>query len=80
VDIIAHKNSFLHFIEVKTKRSKNFGLPEQQVSNKKMDNLRNAARQYLYLHPEWQKIQFDILAITLLKNKPVEFFLVEDVF
>lgn len=79
VDIIASKNNVLHFIEVKTKRTKNFGLPEEHVNNKKMQNLMNAAEEYLYQHPEWKRIQFDILAISILKNKPIEYFFIEDV-
>jgi putative endonuclease len=79
VDIIASKRDTLHFIEVKTRRTKNFGLPEEQVSRKKMQNLINAAEEYLHQHPEWKRIQFDILAISILKNKPVEYFLIEDV-
>ena len=47
VDIIASKNNTLHFIEIKTRRSKKFGLPEEKVGRKKMENLINAAEQYL---------------------------------
>ncbi|UEG49751.1 YraN family protein [Ferruginibacter lapsinanis] len=78
VDIIASKENVLHFIEVKTRRGSNYGTPEEKVSRKKIQNLINAAEQYLYLHPEWKRIQFDILAITL--SKPVEYFLIEDVY
>lgn len=80
VDIIASKDSFLHFIEIKTRRTKNFGLPEEQVSNKKIQNLINAAEEYLHLHPEWKHIRFDILAITILKGQPPEYFFIEDVY
>jgi putative endonuclease len=79
VDIIAEKNNVLHFIEVKTRRSKNFGLPEEKVGNKKIQNLVNAAEEYLYQNPQWKRIQFDILAILLLKNKAPEYFFIEDV-
>ena len=79
VDIIASKNSTLHFIEVKTRRSKKFGMPEEKVGNKKIQNLLNAAEQYLHLHPEWKRIQFDILSIVMMLNEPVEYFLIEDV-
>ena len=79
VDIIASKKSTLHFIEVKARRTKNYGTPEEQVSNKKMQNLINAAEQYLYLHPQWKRIQFDILSITILKDKLEEYFLIEDI-
>ena len=80
VDIIAVKNNTLHFIEIKTRRSKNFGQPEDKVGKKKMENLINAAEQYLYLFPQWQRIQFDILSISILNNKPIEYFLIEDVY
>lgn len=80
VDIIAHKNNILHFIEVKTRRTKKFGHPEEAVSKKKIQNLLNAAEEYLYQHPEWKRIQFDVLAITVLKNEPVEYFFIEDVY
>jgi putative endonuclease len=80
VDIIASKNKVLHFVEVKTRRTKKYGLPEEKVGNKKIQNLINAAEEYLYLHPEWKRIQFDILSIILSSNneKP-EYFLIEDV-
>lgn len=80
VDIIATKNNVLHFIEVKTRKTKKYGLPEESVSKKKIQNLINASEEYLYQHPQWQRIQFDILAITILKNDPVEYFLIEDVY
>lgn len=80
VDIIASKENVLHFIEVKTKTTKSFGNPEEKVGKKKIQNLVNAAEEYLHLHPQWKRIQFNILAITMLKNEPVEYFLIEDVF
>ena len=80
VDIIASKDGILHFIEVKTRRTKKFGHPEEAVTKKKIQNLVNAAEEYLYREPQWQRIQFDVLSITILKNKPVEYFLIEDVY
>jgi putative endonuclease len=80
VDIIASKENVLHFIEVKTRSTKNFGQPEDKVTRKKMQNLINAAEQYLHQHPEWKRIQFNILSITIVKNEPVEYFLIEDVY
>lgn len=78
-DIIATKNSVLHFIEVKTRRTTTFGHPEDDVSKKKIKNLMGAAEEFLLLYPEWKQIQFDILSITIEKNKIPEFFLIEDV-
>ena len=80
VDIIASFNNVLHFIEVKTRRSKKFGNPEESVNKKKIQNLINASEEYLYQHPEWKRIQFDILSVSLFKNEPVEYFFIEDVY
>ena len=80
VDIIAHKSGVLHFIEVKTRRTKQFGHPEEAVTKKKIRYLINASEEYLYQFPQWKRIQFDILSITILKNEPAEYFLIEDVY
>ena len=80
VDVIASMKDTLHFIEVKTRRTKKFGNPEDDVTKKKMENLINASEEYLFLNPEWKKIQFDILSINILKNEPVEYFFIEDVY
>lgn len=79
VDIIAVKNGILHFIEVKTRSTNRFGNPEDSVSNRKIRNLVNAAEQYLYRHPKWKRIQFDILSILMNGDTPIEFFMIEDV-
>jgi putative endonuclease len=79
VDIIAKKKEVLHFIEIKTRRTKNYGMPEEKVGVKKIKNLINAAEEYLYLHPQWKRIQFDILSIIIIKNAAPEYFLIEDV-
>jgi putative endonuclease len=80
VDIIATQNNILHFIEIKTRRTKKFGLPEEKVSKQKLENLINAAEVYLYENPQWKHIRFDILSVLLLKDQPAAFFLIEDVF
>lgn len=80
VDIIASNNNTLHFIEIKTRKSKKFGQPEDKVGKKKMENLINAAEQYLYINPQWKRIQFDVLSISMITNNPIEYFLIEDVY
>ena len=80
VDLIATKNGFLHFVEVKIRTSKKFGLPEESVTKKKIRFLLNAADQFLYLHPEFKNFQLDILSITANRNAPPEFFLIEDIY
>lgn len=80
IDIIATKNNRLHIIEVKTRTSTLFGHPEESINKKKIKYLIDAAEEFTYLNPEWKKIQFDVLAITQIAGKPVEYFLIEDVY
>jgi putative endonuclease len=79
VDIIAAHNGTLHFIEVKTLSSEKFGYPEQKAGKKKLQHLINAAQQYLLQYPQWQRIQFDVLSITLTAAG-AKYFLLEDVY
>lgn len=80
IDIIALKDKVLHFIEVKIRSSKKFGLPEEAVTKKKFKSLLNAADEFLYQHQHYPHVQYDVLAITLHKNTTPEFFLIEDVY
>ena len=80
IDFIACKEKRLHIIEIKTRTSSYLGLPEDNMDNKKMQYLINAAEEYLYQHPQWQQLQFDVLAITLKENGKHEYFLIEDVY
>jgi len=80
VDIIASKGNCMHFFEIKTRTSDMYGYPEESISRKKMTNLRNAAEEYQYLHPEWKYVQFNVLAIKMFFNQPVEIMLFEDVY
>ena len=80
VDVIASKNGKLHLIEIKTRRSARFGLPENSISPKKIQNLLNAASAYLQQFPSWEKIQVDVLAISLTGKETAKFFLIEDVY
>jgi putative endonuclease len=80
IDIIASKNHILHFVEVKTRRSLSFGHPEESVSDKKMDSLMRGAEMFLEKRKGWNQIQFDVLSITMLEGKPIEYFLIEDVY
>jgi putative endonuclease len=80
VDLIASKGNRLHFFEIKTRTSAVFGLPEESISRRKMDSLKNAAEEYQYQHPEWQYLQFDVLSVMLYPGQAPEFFLIEDVY
>jgi len=79
IDIIALKGKLLHFIEVKIRSSKTFGLPEENVTKKKFQSLLNAADEFLFLNQQYRHVQYDILAINTFRDREPEYFLIEDV-
>ncbi|MBO9632493.1 MAG: YraN family protein [Chitinophagaceae bacterium] len=80
IDIIASKDNMLHFIEIKTRTSHHFGYPEEAVSRKKMENMMKCAEHYQQLDPQWNRIQYDILSITLHRDGNADYFLIEDIY
>lgn len=65
IDILACCEQVLHIIEVKTRRNNQFGFPEEQVDRRKIRALQAAATAYQEMHPQWRRLQYDILAINL---------------
>jgi putative endonuclease len=70
IDLVVCKNKAFRFVEVKYRRSREFGLPQDSVVRRKQRRIRNAAVVWLknrYL-PMDSEIHFDVLAITELRN------------
>jgi len=80
LDLVAVKEDMLHFIEVKTRRTTEFGLPEEAVDEIKISCLVEAGEEFLYQHPDWKKVQFDVLSICMHPHDLIEYFLIEDVY
>ena len=79
IDIVATKQNMLHIIEVKCLKSEKECYPEQAVTKKKFRFLLNAADEFLFQHPTYRHVQFDILSITMRSNMDHEYFFIEDV-
>ncbi|RPD39739.1 YraN family protein [Chitinophaga barathri] len=81
IDIIAKQGDTLVFVEVKTRSGQAFGMPEEAVNGLKEEHLRRVAECYLeQFAPGSSDIRFDILAITITVNNPMEIIHFEDVF
>ena len=80
VDIIAARQAVIHIIEVKCRQSTAFGHPEASVSRRKIEHLLQAASAWLYRYPGHNRLQYDVLAITLRKKEEPEYFMIEDVY
>jgi putative endonuclease len=79
LDVVASKDNILHFIEVKTRTTDTYGHPEEGVTAKKLERLMNAGEEFLHKHPDWKRIQYNILSIRLHRYKAPEYFFLEDV-
>ncbi|MBM4433161.1 MAG: YraN family protein [Chloroflexi bacterium] len=80
IDIIARQKDYLVFIEVRSKKSLQFGSPEESVTPAKKEKLRAVAERYLQTHdklpPLWR---IDFVAVELdQKDKPLRIELIEN--
>ena len=80
IDIIAKHKDSLVFIEVRTKRSLEFGSPEESITRTKRERLRTAAARYRQTHNNlplsWR---IDVVAIELdQRGKPSRIELIEN--
>ena len=80
IDIIARHRDSLVFIEVRTKRSLEFGSPEESITPTKMERLRAVAAHYQQTHnnlpASWR---IDVVAVEIdQKDKPLRIELIEN--
>ncbi len=63
IDLIARKDSFLVFVEVRLRKDTRYGTPEETVDARKQQKLRLTAEYYLMLHPTTLQPRFDVVAL-----------------
>ena len=80
IDIVALHKDYLVFIEVRTKRSLEFGSPEESITPGKMERLRACAYRYQQEHDNLPQLWcIDVVAIELSqKGKPLRIELIEN--
>tara|TARA_B110000483_G_scaffold159284_1_gene189026 strand:+ start:222 stop:584 length:363 start_codon:yes stop_codon:yes gene_type:complete len=69
IDLIAQKDNFIVFVEVKTRSSNNYGGPESLVSDKQQNRIINAANQYIMKNDIESEARFDIISIIISSKK-----------
>ncbi len=73
IDLIVSKKDYIIFIEVKTRTSSNFGLPQEAVDSKKINRIRKIAIHFLnndcFLSNLKYKKRFDVIAIFITSKK-----------
>lgn len=80
IDVIATNEQLLIFIEVKTRRSRRFGYPEEAVTLHKQYFLKSAAEDFCYLHGLALPIRFDVISIQYLAEGQPEIVHFQDAF
>jgi putative endonuclease len=66
IDIIAQKDGYLIFVEVKYRSNASFGTPMEAVNYRKQNRISNTASYYLYSHkwPMDTPCRFDVAAVS----------------
>ncbi len=76
LDIIASKDNFLVFVEVKLKVGTDFGLPEEMINQAKLLQVRKTAEVYLQQNPavanSFTQYRIDAVCIVLDENNTVK--------
>lgn len=75
IDIICTKNGILVFVEVKTRAGQEFGLPEEAVTPKKLQEVVHTAEIYVSQHPGLSpSMRVDVIGIELNEKCEVVYF------
>lgn len=70
LDIIAENETFIIFVEVKTRKNNSFGSPETFVTRKKQSFMIRAANEYMIRKNLEKEARFDIVAVTGVHENP----------
>ncbi len=72
IDIVANFKEKIVFVEVKTMTSSAFGLAEDNITSKKIKNLKKALNTYLNNNNlGLENIRLDLISIDICKNKKI---------
>jgi putative endonuclease len=72
-DVIGWEGEELVVIEVKTRRSGEYGPPDRAVGEEKRMHLRRVAREYARKsNTPWERVRFDVVSVILAKRPEIE--------
>ena len=80
IDLIAYQDKKIIFVEVKTRTSTAFGLPEDFVSTAKQKQMDLAANEYIEIMNHQGEIRFDIISVLFDKQNNYTIKHIEDAF
>lgn len=72
IDIVAREGESIVFVEVKTRRTSEYGSPERAVGSEKEKKLIRAARSYLLrAGADWSQARFDVITVVATKRPSI---------
>jgi putative endonuclease len=78
IDLIVRKDDLIVFVEVKTRTSTRYGLPEEAITSTKQEHMVTSAEEYILSHPENSEFwRLDVLSILINQhngNPQIEWF------
>jgi putative endonuclease len=73
LDIVAHEGGDLVFVEVKCRRSSQYGSPEESISARRFDRLVRAANEYLTRNElQGSEVRLDLIALEVGRDGRVD--------
>lgn len=65
LDLVGWENGTLVFVEVKSRKSDEYGSPDRAIGREKEINLFRAAREYArHAEVSWENVRFDVVSIV----------------
>lgn len=65
IDLVVREHGVTVFVEVKTRTSDLFGLPEESITRRKRESIERAIVTYVRKHHEVSKVRFDVIAVFI---------------
>ena len=79
LDIVAIDKDMMVFVEVKTRRNRLYGDPEEAIDYRKLQSLQSAVNHYVKSHHVTAPVRFDIISIVGSIGSEPELSHIEDV-
>lgn len=80
IDLVAIDGDTLVFVEVKTRWSRKFGLPEEAVNYWKIRSITKTGEYYKLLHPNTPELlRIDVVAVEVANGRLIEARLIQNV-
>ncbi len=72
IDIVARKGDLVIFVEVKSRRTSDFGSPDRAIDEKKQKNIIRGARAYTTRGSiDWSRVRFDVISVVFSENPTI---------